>query len=181
LAKTSHIHDGLINACVKGDHKAQMKIYELYSRAMLLTAMQMIKDPIEAEEAVQESFLRAFSKLGQFEGKSTFGAWLKRIVVHECWSRNQKQGVFFDELEEVEDQHEEKENDDIELTLEKVKKCMALLPDGYRLVLSMYLLEGYDHEEIAEVTGISAATSRSQFLRGKKKLLEMLKEESHGR
>ncbi|MDH4057830.1 MAG: RNA polymerase sigma factor, partial [Cyclobacteriaceae bacterium] len=112
-----------------------------------------------------------------YRGDATFGSWLKRIVVNKAINSVKKRK--FELMPENEDfdvpvQEEDKDNYMPELTVDKVKKAIGALPDGYRSVLSLYLLEGYDHQEIGEILGISESTSKSQLNRSKKKLKELL-------
>jgi RNA polymerase sigma-70 factor (ECF subfamily) len=114
-----------------------------------------------------------------FRGESTFGAWLKSIVVNKSIAKLRSRKVVLEQiddkieltfLDDIDDDFEEKME-----TIEKVKKAIGSLPNGFRLVLSLYLFEGYDHQEIGNILGISEVTSRSQYIRGKSKLLELLK------
>lgn len=170
------IHHELIERCRTGDREAHFRLYKLYSRAMLNTAYRITGQEEDAEDVLQEAFVSAFKNLGSYRGDSTFGAWLKRIVVNKSINvlKKRKENVVVQE-----------ENFDVpveepmpeympELSVEKVKRCMELLPDGYRSVLSLYLLEGYDHEEIAGIMGITESTSKSQLNRAKSKLKELL-------
>ena len=155
-------------------------LYERYAKAMFNTALRIAGNRIDAEDILQESFIDAFAQLRSFENKSTFGAWLKQIVVFKSIALLKKRRLSFTDLEkETEDLPEENTIDEseIEFTVQNIKKAMNQLPDGYRAVLSLYLLEGYDHEEIAEIMRISQSTVRTQYKRGKQKLLQILKKE----
>ena len=131
----------------------------------------------EAEDMLQESFSYAFSKLGSFRFESSFGAWLKRIVVNTCINHLKKRKV---DLVYTEQNNDPIPDDDyvdyqeIRFRVKGVMKAMKQLPEGYRIVFSLYLLEGYDHKEISEILGISESTSKSQFLRAKQKIKEIL-------
>lgn len=134
----------------------------------------------EAEDMLQESFSYAFSKLGSFRYESSFGAWLKRIVVNTCINHLKKKRV---DLVYTEQQNDPPVGDDsidyglIKFKVDAVMKAVEKLPEGYRVVFSLYLLEGYDHKEIAEIMGISESTSKSQFLRAKLKIKELMSHE----
>jgi len=172
------IHKHLIEACKRGQSKAQFEIYNLYAKAMYNVAFRILKNSFEAEDIMQESFLKAFQKLNSFSGDVSFGAWLKKIVVNASLDTIRKKKLEFENIDdanfiEIEDEVDEEKSSEYEL--QKVRDAILLLSDGYRIVLSLYLLEGYDHDEIAEITGISASTSRSQLARAKKKLLEIIK------
>jgi RNA polymerase sigma-70 factor (ECF subfamily) len=134
----------------------------------------------EAEDMLQESFSYAFSKLGSFRFESSFGAWLKRIVVNTCINHLKKRKVDLVFTETHNDppppsaDNESVDYGEIKFQVEQVNRAVDRLPEGYRIVFSLYLLEGYDHKEIAEILGISESTSKSQFLRAKKKIKEIL-------
>ena len=130
----------------------------------------------DAEDALQEAFISAFKNLESYRADATFGAWLKRIVVNKSINVLKKRKHQWMPEDEQWDVAEEETQVDYreELTVSRVKKAIEELPDGYRTVLSLYLLEGYDHQEIAEIMGISESTSKSQLNRAKGKLREKL-------
>lgn len=147
---------------------------------MYNTALRISGNSADAEDILQESFIDAFLQLRSFENKATFGAWLKQIVVFKSIALLKKKRLSFTDLEkETEELADENSIDEngIEFTVQGIKKAMNQLPDGYRAVLSLYLLEGYDHEEIADIMRISQSTVRTQYKRGKQKLLQILKKE----
>jgi RNA polymerase sigma-70 factor (ECF subfamily) len=142
---------------------------------MYNTAWRIVRNDQEAEDVLQDAFISAFQYLHTFQGTSTFGAWLKRIVVNKALNSVQKKKLEFADQDgmEVEDKVEESGVD--ALDVERVRRAIDDLPDGYRVILSLYLLEGYDHIEISEILDISVGTSKSQYNRAKKKLREMIK------
>lgn len=159
-----------------GDREAHFRLYKLYSRAMYNVGYRIIGNEEDAEDVLQEAFVSAFKNLESYRGDATFGAWLKRIVVNKSINviKKRKENVLAQE-EEFDVPAEEAEADyRPELSVDKVRKCIEMLPDGYRSVLSLYLLEGYDHEEIAGILGITESTSKSQLNRAKGKLRELL-------
>lgn len=175
--KYQNIYQDTIERCRLGDTKAQFELYKLYYKPMYNVCLRMLGNEVDAEDVMQEALLKAFTKIDTYEGKVSFGAWLKKIVINRSLDELKKRKVKFEELNE-------KIPDDIpvtleisEIQLERLKKTINQLPDGYRVVLSLHLLEGYDHEEIAEILGISNGSSRSQFLRAKLKLRQMLHKE----
>ena len=174
-----NIHADLIEACRANSRKAQNKLYKLYYKAMYNTSLRIVNHPAEAEDIMQEAFLSAFEKIEQYSGEVSFGAWLKRIVVNQSIDALKKRKVYFEELndskQEVMDESEETDDERTGQSIENVKTCMEKMAHGYRLILSLYLFEGYDHEEISEIMHISSSTSRSQFTRAKRKLVELLK------
>jgi len=146
---------------------------------MLNVAFRIVGDIAEAEDVLQEAFLDAFNKVKDFRQETTFGLWLKQIVVNRSINllRKRKMDMIDMENEQLENIPEEEAEDDDEVLLKvaQVKDAMKQLPEGYRVVLSLYLLEGYDHEEIGQILNISENTSRTQFLRAKRKLMDILK------
>ena len=175
------IHQRVVDRCRTGDRKAQYELYKRYSKAMFNVSMRITNDYTDAEDVLQEAFLNAFQRIESFKGDSTFGAWLKRIVVNQSISHIQKRRLSFRSMDENLDQPDVPDGPDEEALhyqVESIRKSIQQLPDGYRVVLSLYLLEGYDHQEIAEVLQITESTSKSQYSRARKKLLEMLKREN---
>jgi RNA polymerase sigma factor (sigma-70 family) len=147
---------------------------------MYNTSLRIVNNSLEAEDIMQESFLSAFEKIETYKGKVSFGAWLKRIVINNSLDTLRKKKVLFEDINKNALDIEDKGNkdqiiDDINIQIDVVREAINKLPDGYRVVLSLYLLEGYDHEEIGEILGISGSTSRSQYTRAKQKLLEYLR------
>jgi RNA polymerase sigma-70 factor (ECF subfamily) len=172
----------LINRCKQGDRLAEFEIYRLYYKAMYNVSLRIVSRADIAEDIMQEAFLSAFRKITTFKGEVSFGAWLKRIVINKSIDFLRERKIRFEEytayrpedLEESEYIYFNEEGD-TEKKVNEIKKAMQMLPDGYRIVLSLSLFEGYDHEEIAQILSVSESTSRSQLARAKKKLVEMLK------
>jgi RNA polymerase sigma factor (sigma-70 family) len=171
-------HYNLVVECKQGSKKACYELYRLYSKAMLNVAFRIVGNVAEAEDVLQEAFLDAFNKLKDFRQDTTFGLWLKQIVVNRSINLLRKRRLELielegDHLENIPDE-EAPDEDEMQYQVALVKEAMKQLPDGYRVVLSLYLLEGYDHEEIGQILSISENTSRTQFLRAKRKLMEIL-------
>ena len=167
-----------MEASKKGDQKAQFELYRLYNAAMYNTSLRIVGDSDDAEDVMQEAFLKAFMKLDSYRGEVSFGAWLKRIVINKAldFLRLKKERISLEDAGEVSKLLiEEDDTAEKEYQAEAIKKAIYKLPEGYRIVLSLFLLEGYDHEEISGILNISNATSRTQYHRAKKKLLELLK------
>lgn len=178
-----NIHQDLINACRQGNAKAQFEIYKLYYKAMYNSSLRILNNTQEAEDVMQEAFLSAFDKIDSYKGEVSFGAWLKRIVVNKALDYLKKNKIDSLPLDEKIDQlcEEKDPNDTIETenSVEEIKKAIEQLPSGYRIVLTLYLIEAYDHEEISEILNISASTSRSQYNRAKKKLIQILNDRTN--
>lgn len=171
------IHREIIELSKEGNPKAQYQLYKLYSKAMFNICVRMIKSYEEAEDLLQESFTDAFMKLSSFRYESSFGAWLKRIVINKCINSIQKKKpdlVFPDHPVEPVPVDETVDYGKIEMDVRKIHNAMEDLPDGYRLIFSLYALEGYDHNEIAGILNISESTSKSQYLRAKQKIRDIL-------
>ncbi len=173
------IHREIVELSKAGNRKAQYQLYRLYSKAMFNICYRMLNNKEEAEDLLQEAFAEAFSKLETFRFESSFGAWIKRIVVNRCINHLKKRKVdltFVDEIPEKGRPGSPNEDDKIDYEVKKVYKAMEMLPHGYRVIFSLYLLEGYDHSEIAQILEISESTSKSQFSRAKQKIKDIIKE-----
>ena len=131
---------------------------------------------MEAEDLLQEAFTEAFMKLDSFRYESTFGAWLKRIVVNKCINEIKRRKADLNFVEDMSHFNEREENEDYsaELSVGDIKKAMTQLPNGSRVIFSLYLLEGYDHREIAQILNVSESNSKSQYMRAKRKVKEIL-------
>lgn len=173
---TSHLPEELIERCKQGDEKAFQALYKLYARAMFNVSYRITGREEEAQDVLQESFISAYRNIGNYRGDSTFGSWLKRIVVNRSINaiRARRMELMPEDSDFDVKEEEPQEIYREELTVDKVKKAIMTLPDGYRSVLSLYLLEGYDHEEIASILKITESTSKSQLNRAKAKLRERL-------
>lgn len=174
--RVSNIHDELIERCRKGDSRAFRRLYELYSKAMYNTALRITGDSDDAGDVLQEAFISAFNNLDRYRHDATFGSWLKRIVINKAINRIRKRRTVAlpeDAEWDVPDEPEI-EIEVGEETVRRIREAIGQLPDGYRTVLSLYLIEGYDHQEISEIMGVSVSTSKSQLNRAKARLKEML-------
>jgi len=175
-----NIHQDLLDGCKNGDQKAQFQIYKLYYKAMYNTSLRIVNDSMEAEDIMQESFLSAFEKIDTYSGTVSFGAWLKKIVINRSLDVLGKKKAIFEDIDfhiGIRDDSQEDliRKEEVDIMVEEVKEAINRLPDGYRIILSLYLLEGYDHDEIAEILKISSSTSRSQLSRAKQKLIAELR------
>ncbi|TKC05013.1 RNA polymerase sigma factor [Pedobacter frigoris] len=172
-------HVSLVDECRKGNRKAQFEIYKLYAKAMYNAALRIVSDEAEAEDILQEAFLDAFIRIDSFRAETTFGLWLKQIVINKSINHLRTRKAEFVSLETIDiaEENIEHNKEDLEFKVTQVRDAMSKLPDGYRVVLTLYLFEGYDHEEIAHILKISENTSRSQYLRAKIKLNSLLEKE----
>jgi RNA polymerase sigma factor (sigma-70 family) len=168
-------HISLLNECRNGSRNAQFEIYKLYSRAMFNISLRIVNDHAEAEDVLQEAFLDAFSRIRDFRQETTFGLWLKQIVINKSINCLRKRKMDLVSLNDVDvAEPEVVDESDLQLQVESIKHAVTRLSDGYRLVLTLYLFEGYDHQEIAQILKISENTSRTQYMRAKHKLLRLL-------
>ncbi|WP_317124891.1 RNA polymerase sigma factor [Winogradskyella eximia] len=180
---TFQIH--IVEKCKQNDRQAQLQLYNQYCNGMLLVALRFVNDTMEAEDIVQEAFIKAFSKLEQYKAEVSFGAWLKRIVINRCIDVLKSKRQRLVELEDYhinvfEENHENEWTVEDHISLETVKLAIEALPEKYKYVVMLYLMEGYDHQEISEILNISEVASRTQLSRGKQKLQLALKSERNG-
>lgn len=170
-------HREIVEGCLAGNRSAQRELYQLYSRAMYNICLRMLNNEADAEDLLQNSFVDVFTKLHYFRFDSSIGAWIKRIVINNCINYLKKRRLQIVEMGERDiaaEVADEKDWQGVELSVAKVQEGIQQLPEGYRVVLSLYLLEGYDHKEIGEILNISSSTSKSQYSRAKKKLKQIL-------
>lgn len=173
----------LINACLNGNRKAQLELYSLYCDAMYRVASRYIKDTALAEDVTQESFIKAFAKLKTYDGSSTFGAWLKQIVINTSIDQLRKQTyeVSMEDLQNLTNDTDESWQVDDQIDVTAIIKGIDELPFKYSVILKLFLMEGYDHEEISEILHISINASRTQLHRGKQMLKNQLKKQGYER
>lgn len=173
--------EALIALCQSGNQQAQLEIYNRYYKAMYNTAFRIVKDGFEAEDIMQEAFLTAFTKLNTLQEPKTFGAWLKRIVVNKSiyyYNTNNKQTkipidtvLYKIETKDVSVlTHETKNNKTVKIVLNAINQ----LKENYRIALTLHLIEGFDYEEISNITNMSYANSRTTVSRAKEKLRQVL-------
>lgn len=172
------IHRDLIALSKEGNSASQYKLYKLYAKPMFNIAMRMMNTREEAEDILQDSFVDAFSKLKYFRFDSSFGSWLKRIVINNCINelkRKKTELQFFDDMN-IFDQVEDEQDGYYKewLSVENIRKAMDHLPSGARMIFSLYLIEGYDHVEISQILKISKSNSKSQYMRARNKIKEIL-------
>ncbi len=167
-------HKDLVEKSKLGDRKTQYKLYSLYVNAMFNVSFRMVKSKEDAEDILQESFIEAFKNLNSFRYESTFGSWLKRIVINKSINHLKLKRiplVAMDDYDNWIPEQEEEEVKEEHLDVSSIKNAIKQLPVGYQTIINLYLIEGYDHVEIGEILGISTSTSKSQYHRAKKKLI----------
>ncbi len=160
-----------------------MALYKQYCDGMFIIAQRYMKETAAAEDAMQEAFIKAFQKLNQFKGDVTFGAWLKRIVINTCLDSIKSNKIDTEDISEsvfeiVQDDDDWNVPD--ETTISEINMAIEKLPDNYRSVVKLFLLEGYDHNEISGILSISESVSRTNLHRGKTMLKQTLKHLQYG-
>jgi RNA polymerase sigma factor (sigma-70 family) len=173
--------DELVENCKRGDAISYSQLYHKYAKAMYNTSLRIVNNVGDAEDVLQDAFVDAFKHLNDFRYNSTFGAWLKRIVINKSISllRKRKMQWVDVELANISEQQANEESIDEEgfaYKVEEVRRAIQQLPDGYRTVVNLYLMEEIPQEEIGNMLGISHNTVRTQYHRAKQKLLTILKE-----
>jgi RNA polymerase sigma factor (sigma-70 family) len=162
----------LIEGCRNNDRNAQRTLYDRYNKAMYTLAYRICGDFESAAEVLQDAFMQVFRHIGNFEGRSTVGAWIKTIVIRTAISSKRKRQLHFEPIEY------RNEGDSIDwgssLDVEYLERAIQNLPEGYRTVFVLAEVEGYQHKEIGEMLNISEGTSKSQLFFAKKKLREAL-------
>lgn len=167
-----------LTRCRQKDRKAQMELYRLHSRRLYYTCLRIMGCPEEAEEAMQDSFMKIFDHLDTYREGSSFEAWSVRIAVRTAIDRIRQRKLFYESLnenmaeEEIRDQEEQES--EWAYSVEKVKSSLQNLPQGYRVVLSLHWFEGFDFDEISEILKVQPSSVRSQYVRGRQKLLGLI-------
>lgn len=159
--------DELILKCKKQDIKAQGALYKRYSGILFSICLRYSPNKTEAEDNLQDAFLTIFKKIEQYKGKGSFEGWIKRVTVNTVLQKYRKQRVY-----NIEDEAQIEQEDDVSVDTEIVPldyllKIIQELPDRYRLVFTMYVMDDYSHKEIADLLGISDGTSKSNLARAR--------------
>lgn len=172
-------HIKIIEGCMKGNQKAQMQLYNLYSKAMFNVACRYFKNKEDAKDAMQEGFLKAFKNIENYTSNYSFGVWLKRIIINQCIDSLRKRKIEFTNFddENVEIVDDENWSFNVSISKENIVNAIEQLTEKYKIVIKLYLIEGYDHEEISQILNIPVKTSRTQLSRGKLQLRKLLKTE----
>lgn len=167
--------ESLLEGCRRGDRKAQENLYRMLSPRMMAVCMRYAKDSADAEDILQMGFVKVFRKLSEFRNEGSFEGWIRRIMVNtaiEAYRKNLRSLNVVD-IEEVYD-YPQSTFDMSGLELKDLMKMICQLPDGYRMVFNMYVIEGFSHKEIAAQLGISEGASKSQLSRARSVLKERI-------
>ena len=170
-------HQALVEKCKTGHSSSQYELYALYVDAIFNIGLRMLVSTEDAEDIVQDSFVSAFKNLSSFNYESTFGAWLKRIVINKSINYLKAKRIPVVPMDAYEFHLKDETPEETRaVDIKKVKLGISKLPTGYKQIINLYLIEGYDHIEIGEVLGITTSTSKSQYHRAKKKLIDIINE-----
>ena len=164
----------LVSRCRKSDKSAQYRLYLEYADAMFSICKRLVPSLTDAEEILQDAFVKAFTKLNKLKDDRKFGGWLKTITVNECLNFLKKGKIAYDELSQNYSDTEEMDDAGIQIDRETIIKAINGLPEGSRIIFNLYLIEDYKHKEIARMLSISESTSKSQYARAKQLLKEKL-------
>jgi RNA polymerase sigma factor (sigma-70 family) len=159
----------LITGCVKGDAKAQKALFDKYASKMMVVCMRYFPNKMEAEDILQDGFVKIYQKIDHYKHDGSFEGWLRRIFANTALDeiRRRKTNIEEQDVSEFSYKITNNETTDGDLQADDLLKMVHALPDGYRIVFNMFAIEGYSHKEIAEKLGISENTSKSQFFRAK--------------
>lgn len=170
----------IIESCKRNDRRAQMQLYNSFYKRIYNTCFRILHDSAEAEDAMQESFLKAFTNLGTYSQSIPFEAWIVKIAINTSIDKLRKKKMDIIELNEnigydIAEMNEHEEWKEITNKVEQVKMAIEQLSEKNRLIINLYLIEGYDHDEIAEILNIAPGTARIQYMRAKQHLIEFCK------
>ena len=171
-------HLSIVKQCKNNNAKAQMQLYDLYCDGMFIVAKRYVVDIQDAEDVMQDAFVKVFRSLESYQEEVSIGAWIKKIVINQSIDYLKKRKLDVVRLDDHEnDVHllDDNWNAAPEISKEQIIESMFKLKEKYKVILSLYLFEGYDHKEISSILSITELSSRSQLHRGKKQLKQLLK------
>ncbi|MCX6230254.1 MAG: sigma-70 family RNA polymerase sigma factor [Bacteroidetes bacterium] len=159
----------IISGCIKGDKKAQKALYDKYSAKMLGVCLRYFKSSDEAEDALQEGFIRVFNNIGKFRGDGSFDGWIRRIIVNTALNfyKSNLKHYYAADYDDIQETTADVKLSYDTLSVEYLLKVIQALPEGYKLIFNLYEIEGYSHKEIGQLLGISINTSKSQLMKSK--------------
>ena len=169
----------VISDCKRGKRKAQVALYNQYSSMLLGVCSRYVADKMEAHDILQESFLKIYKNIKDFEGKGHFENWMRRIVVNTAitYFQKKKKHYYHDELEDINENETELDlSPDQVYDFKELQRMLKDMPEGYRIIFNLYAIEGYKHKEIAERLNIEESTSKSQYLRAKKWIIKEMQQ-----
>lgn len=168
----------LIKRCLRQDSAAQKALYDRFASQMMALCLRYAGNPMEAQDMLQEGFIKVFEKLGQYRGAGPFGGWIRRVMVNESliYIRKMKKHQFAEEIDDDRDDGVLEANVFDQLATQDILQLIAKLPEGYRTVFNLFAVEGFSHKEIAEMLEITESTSKTQFHKAKRQLRKQLEE-----
>ncbi len=168
--------EAILKGCVRNDAAAQRELYNQYSPKMLAVCYRFAHNREDAEDMLQEGFIKVFTQIHSFENRGSFEGWIRRIIVHTCINILKKNKKFNESVDLIHATRLQVREDSVPAVIQakQVVECIRMLPIGYRTVLNLYAVEGYSHREIAHMLDIEESTSRSQYTRAKVMLEDIL-------
>ncbi len=168
--------EAMLQGCYRNEAVAQQELYHRYSPKMLSVCYRYAKSREDAEDMLQEGFIKVFTQIHQFQNRGALEGWIRKIIVHTCINNLKKNKKFSESVDIVHASGLQVREESIPSILQakQVVECIRMLPIGYRTVLNLYAIEGYSHKEIAEMLDIEESTSRSQYTRAKAMLEDIL-------
>jgi len=168
--------EAILSGCLHNDQVAQRELYTRYSPKMLSVCYRFAHNREDAEDMMQEGFIKVFSQIHTFQNKGAFEGWIRRIMVHTCINHLKKNKKFNESVDLIHATGIQVREESVPSIVQakQVVECIRLLPLGYRTVLNLYAIEGYSHKEIADMLEIEESTSRSQYTRSKQMLEDIL-------
>lgn len=169
----------LISGCKEGNRKVQKALYDKFAGTMFAICLRYCHDRDNALDVLQDGFIKVFSRIGTFHGTGSFEGWMKKIFIHSAINHYHKVRHLSEliiQQEEIHDTGSDQTDIISKMSEREILKLISTLPDGYRMVFNLYVIEGYDHEKIAVMLGITAGTSRSQLVKARKTLQKKIKE-----
>jgi len=168
--------EAILQGCLHNQPVAQRELYNRFSPKMLAVCYRFAHNREDAEDMLQEAFIKVFSQIHTFQNKGAFEGWIRRIIVHTCINHLKKNKRFNESVDIINASSIQVREESIPSIVQakQIVECIRLLPIGYRTVLNLYAIEGYSHKEIAEMLDIEESTSRSQYTRAKQMLEEIL-------
>lgn len=168
--------EAILQGCLKNLATAQRELYNRYSPKMLAVCYRFARNREDAEDMLQEGFIKVFSQMHTFQSKGAFEGWIRRIIVHTCINNLKKNKRFNESLDIVHAHGVQVREESVPSIVQakQIVECIRILPIGYRTVLNLYAIEGYSHKEIADMLDIEESTSRSQYTRAKQMLEDIL-------